>query len=198
MKSILSSLGCFLIFSSTVLGQSRFSIAPTTGFVYSTYSYQTHSIRDGSTFDARGHSNASSVGLNVRYHLDTKWAVSFGLLYNHINSAVQGSPITTTNFSGDKILFPVLANYRFSNKRLSPYFSIGPLFSKNKSDDSEPIKLNGLIGIGIDYQIRPKYSLLLQPTVSYLLSKPNSTAVYSFDKFQSYQFGLQAQLIWKL
>lgn len=198
MKSIFLSLGGLLLFSSMTVGQGRYSIAPTTGFDYSNYSYQIFRIRDGSLADVQGYGSSSSVGLTVRYHIDTKWAVSFGLLYNRVNSAVQGPQLTTTAFSGDKILFPVLANYRSSTKRLSPYFSLGPLFSKNKSVGNEPIKLNGLLGLGLDYRIKPTYSFLLQPTMSYLLSKPTSTAIYLFDNFRSYQFGIQAQLIWKL
>ncbi len=201
MKSILLFVGLFGASITLLSAQSRLSIAPTYWFNYNLYSYQADLSYNGSKTQTQvsGHSIVSSFGLTARYHFTPKWDVSVGAFY-YRNTAYLTNP---QNPQGESIPFtseggqlPVLVSYRLTNRRLSPYFSTGVIFAKSKTFTEAPIRTDGVVGVGLDYQFHSGLSLLLQPTVSYSFTKPVNNAFFQFTKYSSYSVGLQTQLIW--
>lgn len=163
-------------------------MAPTYWYNYGQYSYQLRSSYG--SYAGRVHN--SSFGPTVRYSVGSKWDVSAGLLYN-IASLNDGG----RRYTDDYVRLPVLFNYRLSYKRLSPYVSVGASFSNEyQFANNRGIKTNALLGLGANYRLGPKASLLVQPTVSYLVNRPKDQN--EFDKYYFYQIGLQAQFIWHL
>ncbi|WP_461112601.1 outer membrane beta-barrel protein [Spirosoma jeollabukense] len=191
MKTIL----LFLISTTSLLAQGKFSVAPSYWFNYGNYSYKIRSVYDGSVANPSGHSTASSVGLTAHYNFNQKWDLSVGALYNKTISHLKTSINEDTRLTAEYIQFPVLVNYRLSERRLSPYFSAGAIFEKNKTTNSDPLKTNAALGVGIDYKISSRFSWLIQPTASYLLNKPDNTTLFQFDNYTSYRIGIQTQLL---
>ncbi|WP_080055700.1 hypothetical protein [Spirosoma aerolatum] len=201
MKNFLLSAGLFLAVTSSLLAQSRMSIAPSYWFTYNPYSYQISQTFNGSTTQtlASGHGIVSSVGLMARYYFTPQWDISAGVFYyrnaDHIKSP-QGPYGEYTPFISKGWLFPILVNHRLTDSRLSPYFSVGAILAKSKTFTERPITTDGVVGIGINYRINSGLSILLQPTASYSFYRPASDAFYTFSQYTSYSFGLQTQLIW--
>ncbi|GAB3785722.1 hypothetical protein GCM10028818_47840 [Spirosoma horti] len=191
----MKTLVFFLTSTTCLFAQGKVSIAPTYWFNYGNYSYQTHSIYDGSNAKSSGYSLGSSAGLTVHYNFNQKWNLSVGVLYNRATSHLKTPQSDNIQLNSEYIQLPVLINYRLSNRRLSPYFSVGTIFEKNKSASNDPLKTNAVMGVGVDYKISSKLSWIIQPTASYLINKPDNTAFYQFSKYNSYKVGLQTQLV---
>lgn len=196
MKICLLAWGLWLTAVASLFAQSRVSVAPVYWYRYGQYQYQVHSVYDGSDTRASGHDNSSSAGLLIRYHFTPKWDVSAGILYNRSSSRLSNPtfPQTDIRLIRNFIQLPVLANYRLTDHRLSPYFSVGALFGKGQT--AAPIKMNGVIGIGVDYRFNSGLSLLLQPTATYLFDKPASDPLFQISGYSSYSVGVQTQLVW--
>lgn len=199
MKTFVFFLGLFWASITHLSAQSRISIAPAYWFNYGLYSYQLHSVYNGSDTQVSGYDIASSAGLTARYHFTPNWDMSVGLLYNW-NSSRLTSPIIPQGenrpFPSEAIQLPVLVNYRLTDHRLSPYVSAGAFFVRSKTFTEAPIKVNGVVGIGFDYRFHSGLSLLVQPTASYLFYKLANDALLQFTKYSSYSVGVQTQLIW--
>lgn len=202
MKSLLLSVALFGASTTLVSAQSRVSIAPTYWFNYNLYSYQLNLSYNGSNTQNQvsGHSIASSFGLTTRYHFTPQWDVSVGAFY-YTNTAYLTNP---TNPYGESIPFtseggqvPVLVSYRLTDRRLSPYLSAGAIFAKSKTFTEAPIKIDGVVGAGLNYRFDSGLSLLVQPTVSYSLTKPVNDAFYQVTNYSFYSLGVQTQLIWR-
>jgi len=198
MKTLFFAYGFFLVSTALSVAQSRVSVAPTYWFNYGNYSYETHSLYDGSNASLSGYSVASSFGLTARYQFKPKWDLSVGLLYNRNLSYVKAPNLGEIRTSTTSIQLPVLINYRLSEHRLSPYFSAGALLGKSATNTHESVKAHALIGAGLDCKLNSRLSWLLQPTASYLLSKPINNILFEYNYFRSHSLGLQAQLIWHL
>lgn len=198
----MKNLFTFLLFISlpvvSAQAQSRVSLSPTLWLNYGVFNYQLRYLLSptlGKNLTYPGNMISGSFGLTARYHIDSSWDVSAGLLYNLESQKAGGIPVLSKY-----VRLPVLVNYRPSAKRLSPYMSLGASFSNqtrfpfaNKRD----IKTNALVGLGAYYDLTPKLSLLVQPTISFLVSRPEAQDV-SFGKYYFYQVGLQTQLVWNL
>lgn len=191
MKTIL----LFLISTASLLAQGKFSVAPSYWFNYGNYSYKTHSVYDGLDTKSSGNSTGSSVGLTAHYNFSQKWDLSVGAFYNKTISHLKTSQIDDIRLATEYIQFPVLINYRLSDRRLAPYFSAGAIFEKSKSANSGPIRTSAALGVGLDYKINSRLSWLIQPTASYLLYKPDNTTLYQFNNYNSYRIGIQTQLL---
>lgn len=196
MKICLLACGLWLTATASLVAQSRVSVAPVYWYNYGQYKYQVHSTYDGSDTQLSGHANSSSIGLISRYHFTPKWDISVGALLNRNSSRLTNinSPQTDIGIIRTYIQVPVLANYRLTDRRLSPYFSVGALLGKGQT--SAPVKMNGVIGIGVDYRFNSSLSLLLQPTATYLFDKPASNILVQISGYSSYNLGVQTQLIW--
>lgn len=203
MRSILLFVSVFSASISFVSAQSRVSIAPSYWFNYNPYSYQINFTYNGSTTQtpASGYDLVSSFGLTTRYHFTPKWDVSVGIFYyrntNHIKSP-QGPYGEFTPFTSQGWQLPVLVNYRLTDRRLSPYFSTGAIFTRNRTFTERPITTDGVLGVGLNYRIDSGLSLLLQPTGSYSFYRPASNPSLTLTHYNSYSLGLQVQLIWHL
>lgn len=197
MKICLLACGLWLTAAASSVAQSRVSIAPLYWYNYGQYKYQIHSVYDGSDTQLSGHDNSSSIGLTARYHFTPKWDVSAGILLNRNSSQLTNPnfPQTDIGIIRTYLQVPVLANYRMTDRRLSPYFSAGALLGKSQT--SAPVKMNGVIGIGVDYRFNSSLSLLLQPTATYLFNKPISDPLFQISGYSSYSLGVQTQLIWR-
>ncbi len=188
-----------MVFGTTFsIAQSRFSVAPTYWFTNGIYKYQVRLLSDpvAGISDYSGYSNSASFGLMTRYHFQTKWSISVGMLYDRSVSHLRAPQYNTVTLYSEYIQLPIFVNYRLTTNRLSPYFSVGAFFEKNIPNAKDPFKTNVLLGVGIDYRITSKLSLLVQPTASYLLYKPADSDLIKYDKFNSYKAGVQAQAIW--
>lgn len=201
MKNCLLSAGLFFAMASSLLAQSRVSIAPSYWLNVNPYSYQIRQTFNGSTTQtsASGHGVSSSVGLTVRYYFTPHWDISAGTFYyrnaDHIESP-SGPYGEYTPFISKGWQMPILMNHRLTDSRLSPYFSVGAILAKSKTFTERPITTDGVIGIGLDYRINSGVSILIQPTASYSFYRPASDAFYTFSQYTSYSFGVQTHLIW--
>ena len=202
MKSLLLSVGLFIVSLSLAAAQSRVSIAPTYWFNYNPYSYRINATVNSSTLRAlaSGHNLISSVGLTARYQFTPQWDVSAGALYyRHTN--YPKSPLSPygepTPFISKGWQIPVLVNYRLNDHRLSPYFSAGATLTRSRTFTARPLTTDGVVGVGVHYRIDTGLSLLVQPTASYSFYRPASDAFYSYTKYLSYALGVQTQLIWR-
>ena len=198
MKTITICWSLLLLNLAPSLAQSRFSIAPTYWFNHGNYTYQILLLSDPrmSVSDFSGYSNGSSVGLTSRYHINETWSFSVGVLYNKSASHVNIPQTGDVRIQSEYIQLPILANYRLTTHRLSPYFSAGIFLEKNKSVTNDPFKTNAVIGAGVDYRINSRFSLLVQPTGSYLLYKPSNSGLVVYNSFNSYKLGVQVQTVW--
>lgn len=196
MKSILLCLSVLCLASLSASAQSRVSIAPTYWFNYGTYVQQSHSSYSGLDIDISGHDVSSSAGLSVRYQFTPHWDVSIGLLHNWNSSRLNESPniFSSRPFLSKAFQLPILANYRMTTQRLSPYFSVGGFLVKSTTFNEAPIKVNGVVGVGMTYRIDSGLSVLLEPTASYQFYKPTDEPTIQYFKYNSYSIGIQAQL----
>jgi hypothetical protein len=202
MKNLITFWGLFFTLITPVLAQNRFSIAPTLGFIFGHDEYQLQRLSN----DFMHHSATNkglSVGVTGRYYVSPKLDVSIGLALNVLTVNAQQQYNQPYKTMGVKMntgyaQVPVLVNYRLLSKRLSPYVSVGASFSNyNHIAIREAINTSALIGIGVDYRLGSKLSLLVQPTGSYLLKQPPNDLYNTFSPYYSYLLGLQTQLIWR-
>jgi hypothetical protein len=202
MKHVIAFFGLFMLLTLSTSGQGRWSIAPAYGYNlgYEQFTYQSN---DKEFLQFTENTKGSSAGLTTHYAISPQWDVSVGIhgvflastaLY-HYNQTNHTFAIQGTH---SYVQLPVLINYRLSQKRLTPYFSGGALFS-NRAMRANSVGINTSVqaGIGIDYQLSPKLSLLIQPTGSYLLTRPKDNATSEYNPYHSYIVSLQTQLMWR-
>lgn len=192
-------LALWAVCATQAVAQHRLSIAPTYWFQYNPYEYRVAMNFNGQQTDTQvsGYKAISSVGLVIRYQFATRWDLAIGGLYARPTDRIRrpqriyGAP---SAFTSQAVQFPLLVSYRLTPRRLSPYFSAGTFFTKSITFTS-PLQTDGVVGAGLDYQLGPAMSLLVQPTVSYSFSPPVNDIVYQFSNYRSYNVGAQAQLI---
>ncbi|QDK79945.1 outer membrane beta-barrel protein [Spirosoma sp. KCTC 42546] len=201
MKSLSLFVGLFGLSITLLSAQSRVSIAPTYWFAYNPYSYQLDMTYNAvpTQIQAAGYNTVSSLGLTTRYHVSFRWDLSVGVLYqrntDHVESP-QGPYSESATFISKGVQIPVVLSYRLNDHRLSPYFSAGALFTKSITFTEALVKTDGLIGVGLDYQLHSGLSLLVQPTASYGIFQPVPDAFPRYINYRSYSLGIQTQLIW--
>lgn len=203
MKNLITFWCLFLTTIIPLSAQTRFSIAPTLGFMWGQDEYQLQQA--GTDFSHYSATNKGlSVGVTGRYYVSTKLDVSIGLALNALSVNAQQQYNQPYQTMGVKLTtgyaqVPVLIDYRLLSKRLSPYVSLGASFSNyNRIASKGAIYTSALVGIGVDYRLGSKLSLLVQPTGSYLLKQAPNDAYNTFSPYHSYLVGLQIQLIWRL
>ncbi|CAN5361484.1 hypothetical protein BH09BAC4_BH09BAC4_09820 [soil metagenome] len=162
--------------------------------------------------DIRQTGQGYSVGLMARYEFSTHFSISTGIRLNHYkaNEATITTNPDVTSSSNPQIIveankrrnyqIPLLINYQSSTKRLSPYFSAGVLINfpyvtiydgGTFTRPNQKIELYPTLGAGILYRFNDHFSLIAQPTFSYIL--PSRTYI----SYQYYQLSLQTQLLSK-
>ncbi|WP_461069006.1 hypothetical protein [Spirosoma horti] len=199
------------------LGQSRFSISVNVAPLYghsafnAVLPFSTDPAFPTTSIASRSHTIGYSFGLMGHYGFSAKWSVSTGIWATSILSTKGDFNVNDDNSTisihnphpfqyGYRI--PVLLNYRWTDKRVSPYLSVGT--SANFRSTSY-IYLNGqevpikegkairkgplMVGAGAIFQVRERTSLVVQPMLEYSLNaKPDN-----YDYSRSYSLSVQAQ-----
>lgn len=155
------------------------------------------------------------VGLMARYAFSDRFSVSTGLWSNRLHyrtPTIATTPDLTTNPNNVQIIatasntyayqIPLLISYQLPGKRLSPYFSAGALITFPSVVSFEgggtyraanrKVYVYPTLGAGISYQLNAHFSIIAQPTFTYIL--PNGT----FVSYSNYQIGVQTQLVYTL
>lgn len=208
---------CLLLFTAVASAQNRFSVSATVAPAYSyTNTRMTFVIpdRNGQATTETSAINTSSfgyvAGLMAHHAFTPKWSISAGLWYSHIGR--DGIfPLSPGNFPARIISrdlqVPLLINYRLTNKRISPYFSVGSLANLEQSTvfrsktSAGPEKINitfrqstdfrAIIGAGALYKLNQRLSLLVQPQLIWRF-KPTG----DIDNYIVYQLNGQVQLMY--
>lgn len=191
-----------ILFVSSTIGQNRFSVAPSIGFVGGNTS--THIFTGELGFRDRG--NGLLIGVTGNYAITPKWFISTGISYNWIKYhrvIPEISRIKTKD-----LMIPALIHYRPSSKRLSPYLSTGIIMEKIQSKDYStppyiksdftkgkfPLTLAIALGAGISYKVTPSLSWIIQPSLYYQVYTAQSKVI--FPDYRSYKVSLQTQLLY--
>jgi hypothetical protein len=209
----------YLLIPECVSAQGRFSLSVSAAPNYryaSTHFSSTFSITNGGMpvdVHIRQNGQVYSLGIMARYMLSKHFSVATGIWRNYTNyqlPTITTIPDLSANPNDPQIIgiashkrnyqLPVLISYQSSLSRLSPYFSIGGLVNfpsitvfENGNTGKTPnqdTRVYPTVGAGIIYQVSDKFSLIAQPTFTYLL--PNGT----FINYLNYQLGLQTQLMY--
>ncbi|GAB2569015.1 outer membrane beta-barrel protein [Spirosoma areae] len=213
MKAILffcTLLAYPLLISPATFGQGRFAISATVSPIYRSLDGRSQIQNFGAEFSGRY--SGFTTGLTVQYALHPNWSISSGLWYNQVKGDVNfqsfngaavspAEPVRTETLRAVQV--PLLLHYSPSVRRLSPYLSAGFLLTDNYRrtsvnnltgreyvDKEWGARLHVLIGAGVQYRLSPKVSLIVQPTATYQLGRPDP----SYTRFQDVQFGLQTQV----
>jgi opacity protein-like surface antigen len=190
-------------------GQSKFSVSATVAPFYAKSKSDgvvMLPVDDGSggyishNWKVENSSNGYWVGLNGRYSFTEKWSASTGLWFSNSRSKTSAASGRSRNFS-----MPFMANFRSSERPLSPYFSAGALWNFSttthikipdfgtvidKSGDNTS-RISPLVGAGVIYHFASRLSLIAQPTFSYTIPATDMQA-------STYQLAMHVQLMLKL
>lgn len=151
-----------------------------------------------------------SAGLSVLYAYAPGWSVSSGLWYQQLTTRQARQTISgegTTTIHNRVVRLPLLLNYASSTKRLSPYFSFGlltdiPMTSRvvvtRSGESTQYLKLESstrpilhlLVGIGGQYQLSKRYTLMVQPVWTYKFGQIGGASTYN----SSFEVSLLTQL----
>lgn len=101
-----------------------------------------------------GYTSALSkmAGLTISTAVADRWSVDLNAIYRpRILSEMQRATVLTWEF-------PVLASYRLTAGRLSPFVEAGPAFrSAGNTNNSNPSRFGGAVGIGVQARWRLLY-----------------------------------------
>ncbi|GAB3912123.1 hypothetical protein GCM10028803_54880 [Larkinella knui] len=225
MKALPIALLLVVASSTLVFGQGRFSLSATispTQRKLDVISNFYSSNDDVSSAKVIANDKGGTVGLTANYQFHRNWSVSSGLWYNrstgHLDFqafrngvAYEAEPTRRAEYNN--LQLPVLINFSPSKHRLSPYLSTGLVFSmnyrkaigpyQNTTDltvaHSSKVNTNVLVGLGAQYRINSRWSIIVQPTVLYQLQKLKSKPTgypmqHDFSHYRDWQVGVQAQL----
>lgn len=209
----------YSISCKSAIGQSKLSLSLSTALSYrfarTHFSSTSTTVNGGMPVDVRFRQTSQiySVGLLAHYAITNRFSIVTGIRRNYTNNqlpTITTIPDLSANPNNSQIIgiathmrnyqIPVLVNFQTSTNRLSPYFSGGGLVdfpsirvfdngSKTKTPN-QTVHIYPSLGAGIIYQINGILSLIMQPTLTYIL--PDG----SFINYQNYQWGVQAQLMY--
>ncbi|ADB37480.1 outer membrane beta-barrel protein [Spirosoma linguale] len=151
-----------------------------------------------------------SAGVSVLYNYVPGWSVSSGIWFQQLTTrqarqTAAGSRTTTLHNRAVRI--PLLLNYASSTNRLSPYFSFGlltdiPLPSRvvvhRTGQSTQYLKLETsarpilhlLAGVGGQYQINKRCTLMAQPVWTYKFGQIGGASAYD----SSFEVSLLTQI----
>lgn len=206
MKSISVVLPIFFLFSLPVFGQGKFALSATVAPMYRHFKTRNTIIlpdNNGGIYTyidkSEGSWKGSWFGLNGRYSLSQKWSASTGLWLNESRLNSGNSKTRAYNFS-----IPLMVNFQLSDKKLSPYFSVGALWNFETTthmniDDIGPVvfksgdktfRISPTAGAGILYNFSKHLSVVAQPTFSYIIPPVGFNS-------KTYQLLLHFQLMYR-
>ncbi len=211
--------GCLLLSAHGGFAQGKFSLstsgAPTYSYSKTKQSVLIPDIGKGGFIPldlaSRSTGRGYTIGLLGRYALQPKWSVSTGIWmsYNQTDvptfetsMPVDHSPFGRTRSRHYQV--PIMVNFQSSARRLSPYFSVGTLFSFRSptylnigngqeirlETDKHRVTIVPTVGVGAIYRMSNHLSLSVQPTFNYYL--PQGT----YSSYFSGRASLQTQLFY--
>lgn len=200
---------------TSTFGQGRLSLAPTVSVGYRNLDYVLRFPGSTPSATVSGSYQTITGGLTAHYELSKHWSVSAGLLYNrykgddNLRSFSAASPVqeSVRAITSENLQLPVLINYTGSSRRLSPYLSAGALLnyayqtaytdnggstrqSRSTLSDPNALRVQAMVGVGVQYRLSPAMSLIVQPTATYELGKRSG----DYSTHRVYNVGLQTQL----
>ena len=148
-----------------------------------------------------------TVGLSVRKHLNSDWALESGLTYTHLESTQ-----TLTRLNGDYFEKNVQLNYIgiplkvvysiYTNNRFSLYSSAGGMVEKNvygteklsSSRSSTQLKVSELQwslsgNVGLNYKLTDHFNLFAEPGIGYYFD--DKSGIETIRKDKPWNFGVQ-------
>lgn len=164
------------------------------------------------TFAYRSSIGGFSVGLSVQYAFTSRWSLSTGVWLTQLRTT-QPFPFTSGNVPARLISssyqIPLLLNYRLANRRLSPYVTVGALgyfggkttykpvegsgFQKTSVKFGQALNVQAVVGAGVAYQLKPRWSLTVQPLLIWRFP-PERKSGTRYNQYVSYQIQGQVQL----
>lgn len=204
-----------LLATAFASAQGRFSVSVT---AVPTYAYSDSRVNfiipnnngqlTTQTFAANTAAFGFKVGVMTQYALSPSWSVSAGLWYSRLgwNSIFPFSPgdIPARTIQKDWQV-PLLINYRSSQQRLSPYFSLGALANfpghtlyraegnVTKISFVNPVDFRPVLGAGVAYKLGQRLFFIAQPQFIWRF-KPKG----DYEHFVTYQLQAQFQLLYSL
>ncbi|RRB07830.1 outer membrane beta-barrel protein [Larkinella rosea] len=225
MKAFYYSLVLVMTTSTFAYSQGRFSLSATLSPTWRNLDYRMtihDSSPDVSGANVLAKDHGGTVGLMANYQFHRNWSVSSGLWYNRskgymdfqafrTNTTIEAEP--TRQMTLNHLQLPVLINFSPTKNRLSPYLSTGLVFNMNYQSRISPfpgsneagvthskeINTHALVGVGVQYRISSRWSVIVQPTAMYRLGslKNNSDHGYPLQiqsRNRDWQFGVQVRL----
>ncbi len=158
----------------------------------------------------------ATVGTSVDWAFTSRYSLTTGIWFSQ-SRMTQSYPFGPANVSARVIssgwAVPLLVNYRFSDRRLSPIVSAGALGSFGGSTRLKPEAGSGLqevrinfgneltvrpmLGAGVSYRINPRWSLLAQPLLIWRF-RPKDDQFIRYNRAVSYQLQGQVRLLYAL
>ena len=217
MKTIYCLVAGLLLTSTTLVSaQSRFSVGLTAAPVFNHSSFTVADPSGQLTgFDFRSDVGGAMLGLSAQYAFTPQWSLSSGVWFQQLRSTGVfpfATGIVSSRIISSVYQVPLLLNFRPTNRRLSPFFSVGTLgtfgsstlykpadgsgLSNSRVRFSQPFKVNvAIVGAGVAYRLTPHWSLTAQPLLIWRF-KPQSGNFIHYERFVSYQINGQAQLLY--
>lgn len=152
------------------------------------------------------------AGASVMYEYAPGWSVSSGVWYVQLTTRQARQPAAgegTVTVRSRAVRLPLLLNYASSTKRLSPYFSFGPLIDvpltgrvvvRRGSQSTQYLRLettkrpifHALLGVGARYQLNDHYTLIAQPAWAYTFGQLGSASTND----PSFELSLRLQMVY--
>jgi hypothetical protein len=206
------------LFTSRCWGQPKLSISPMVAptFSHTNYFYRyLYPESDGQVVEPVYLSGVRwatgfQAGVSVSYEYVPGWSVSSGVWYGQLTTRQARQPAAgegTVTLRSRVIRLPLLLNYASSTKRLSPYFSFGPLIDvpltgrvvvNRGSEPTQYLRLetirrpifHALLGVGARYTLNDHYTLLVQPVWTYTFGQLGSASTND----SSFEVSLRVQM----
>ncbi len=209
--------------SSFVFGQGHFDVVVSAAPVFThtrsasaLYLPQPNGSLTNIQLRSYSHGVGYSLGVLGRYTFSHHWSASAGLWTTYVKTdgpffeadalaAIEiETPGSVSHIRNYQI--PVLVNYQFSRRRVSPYVSAGSVFSFRATtyyegangqevgfvNSRKKVDVLPTIGIGAIFHATSRLGLVVQPTAQ--LALPQADYVY----FHAYRLGVQGQVLYTL
>lgn len=220
MKHLFCLIGFLALLTTVAVGQHKWAISATATPLYEQANYRRlylYPDSDGQIVEPVFLSGKRSAwgyeaGLTLRYTYAPGWSVGTGVWYRQLTLR-QGRPVDagegTTAVRSRAVRVPLLLNYQYSTKRLSPYFSAGVLLDFSMAsrvvvtrdgESTQRLRLgtslgpvfHALLGAGAQYRVNSRYSFIVQPVGTYNLGRFGG----SYDNNPAYELSLLTQVVY--
>ncbi|WP_338876415.1 PorT family protein [Spirosoma sp. SC4-14] len=209
-----------LFITSLAFGQEKLSVSATIAPLFTHTAYDRlylfpdsdGQVVDPVFLDGSTGSFGYSAGVTVYYTYAPGWSVATGLWYQYQvikTDRLALAGVGQTSLRNRSFRIPILLNYRSSERKISPYYSFGPLIdfpassrviAHREGESTQHLRLSSesgpifslLLGAGALYQLNTHVALTAQPTFTYHLGRFGG----AHTNFRTYELGLLTQLIY--